>query len=199
MNKLKTRNSSLLADALSITLFAFFVVIGTLLINSFVFRSFSVQGPSMERTLYTGDRLIVNRVPVTMSTLENEEYLPERNEIIVFSNPQPVSSGSPEEYIVKRVIGLPGERVVVKDGSITVFNEENPDGFNPDLDLDTMGSPTSGEIDTLVPSSHIFIAGDHRQDNYSYDSRNGMGTVPLYEVVGPVAVRFWPLTEFTTY
>ncbi len=153
----------------------------------------------METTMYTGDRLIVNRIPVTMSQLENEEYVPERNEIVVFSNPHPVSSGSPEEYIVKRVIGLPGERVVVKDGSITVYNDENPEGFNPDPDIDTIGSPASGEIDTIVPNSHIFIVGDHRQDNYSFDSRNGMGTVPLYEVIGPVSIRFWPIDKFTVY
>lgn len=190
---------SLMSDALSITIFAFFVVIGTLFINSFVFRSFSVQGPSMESTMYTGDRLIVNRIPVTMSQLENETYLPERNEIVVFSNPHPVTSGSPEEFIVKRVIGLPGERVVVKDGSITVYNDENPNGFNPDPDIESIGKPTSGEIETVVPKGHIFVSGDHRQDNYSFDSRNGMGTVPLYEVIGPVAVRFWPIDKFTIY
>lgn len=201
MNNIKKRNSSLIADLLSIALFAFFVVIGTLFINNFIFRSFSVEGPSMETTMYTGDRLIVNRIPVTMSQLDNEEYAPERYDVVVFSNPQPVPSGSPEEYIVKRVIGLPGERVVVRDGEITVFNDENPDGFNPDLgrDVESVGSPASGDADTVVPKSHIFVVGDHRQDNYSYDSRNGLGTIPLYEVIGPVAVRFWPLSKFALY
>ena len=54
-------------DAISITIFILFVLIGTLFINTFIFRSFSVVGPSMETTLYTGDRLIVNRVPVTVA------------------------------------------------------------------------------------------------------------------------------------
>lgn len=67
----------------------------------------------METTLYTGDRLIVNRLPVTWSSLKGKTYVPARGEIIVFKNPR-YTLGADDEYIVKRVIGLPGERVVLK-------------------------------------------------------------------------------------
>src|SRR3989344_9072204 len=120
-----------LRDTAGLLFFALAVLIGTLLINTFVFRSFNVEGPSMEKTLYTGDRLIVDRLPVTWSQLQNKSYIPERGQVIVFKNPL-FTGGSADEYIVKRVIAFPGERVVLKDGSYTVYNADHPSGFNPD-------------------------------------------------------------------
>jgi signal peptidase I len=170
------------------------VIVGTLLINTFVFRSFSVTGPSMEQTLYTGDRLIVNRLPVTMAHLQNNSYTPKRGQIIVFKNPL-YSPGSEDMNLVKRVIAFAGERVTVKDGTLTVYNKEHPQGFHPDDSWDGPGSPTSGDTEVTVPEGSIFVAGDHRQGSYSLDSRNGLGTVPLYDVIGPVSLRLWPLTK----
>lgn len=182
-------------DALSIGVFVGCVIIGTVLINTFVFRSFSVVGPSMETTLYTNDRLIVNRIPATIAQLENRTYLPKRGEVIVFKNPL-FSNGQPDEYIVKRVIGLPGERVVLKDGVFTVYNDTNPNGFNPDdYNHGEPGSPTSGSVDVVVPENEIFVSGDHRQGQYSFDSRNGLGTIPSYDIVGPVSLRIFPFTK----
>jgi len=186
-------------DVISILVFIFFVVIGTVLINTFVFRSFNVVGPSMETTLYTGDRLIVDRLPVTWAQLQNKTYIPKRGQIIVFKNPQ-FAPGSADEYIVKRVIGLPGEHVVLKDGSYTVFNDQYPNGFNPDdANHGEPGSPTSGQADEIVPAGELFVSGDHRQDNYSYDSRNGLGTIPLYDVIGPAELRIYPFNKVRTF
>ncbi len=185
-----------LQDAIGVAIFIVSVIIGTVIINSFVFRSYSVVGPSMESTLYTNDRLIVNRVPSTISHIRNQTWVPERGDVIVFKNPQ-ISTGLGDEYLVKRVIGLPGERVVVQDGEITVYNNENPDGFNPDnlASGGEPGSPTSGSKDIKVPDNEIFVSGDHRQDGFSYDSRNGLGTVPLYDVIGPVTIRIFPFDK----
>lgn len=184
---------------LGLIVFVVCVAIGTLFINAFIFRTFSVVGPSMERTMYTGDRLIVNRLPVTSAQLRNQTYVPERGQIIVFKNPN-YTVGSPDEYIVKRVIAFPGERVVVADGRITVYNAEHPDGFNPDdANRGEPGSPTSGSKDMTVPEGTLFVAGDHRQDNWSLDSRSGLGTIPYYDVVGPVGVRIWPFDKIRTF
>ncbi len=153
----------------------------------------------MESTLYTGDRLIVNRLPITWSQLQNKSYIPERGQVIVFKNPRFVE-GQGEEYIVKRVIAFPGERVELKDGSFKVYNEEHPKGFNPDEGFDDKpGSPTSGETDVIVPDDTLFVSGDHRQESYSYDSRNGMGPIPFYDVVGPVSVRIYPFTKIRLF
>lgn len=186
-------------DVISIFVFIICVVIGTILINTFVFRSFNVVGPSMESTLFTGDRLIVDRLPVTWAQLQNKTYTPKRGQIIVFKNPQ-YAPGSEDEYIVKRVIGLPGERVALKDGQYTVFNTQYPNGFNPDdNNRGEPGSPTSGAVDEVVPAGQIFVSGDHRQGNFSYDSRNGLGTIPLYDVIGPAALRVFPFDKVRTF
>ena len=186
-------------DVLGIIIFIICVIIGTVVINTFVFRSFNVVGPSMETTLYTGDRLIVDRLPVTWAQLQNKSYVPKRGQVIVFKNPQ-YTQGIEDEYIVKRVIAFPGERVVLKDGAYTVYNDVNPTGFNPDdNNHGEPGSPTTGEVDEVVPEGEIFVSGDHRTGNFSYDSRNGLGTIPYYDIVGPVNVRIFPFNKIRTF
>lgn len=188
-----------LKDLLSLVIFVVCVIIGTILINTYVFRSYNVVGPSMESTLYTGDRLIVNRIPVTIAALQGKSYVPERGQIIVFKNPR-WTEGNEDEYIVKRVIAFPGERVVLKDGTYTVYNAKYPQGFNPDdANHGEPGSPTTGAVDEVVPENELFVSGDHRQGSFSYDSRNGLGTIPYYDVMGPVTIRIFPFNKIRTF
>ncbi|HMH70238.1 MAG TPA: signal peptidase I [Candidatus Saccharimonadales bacterium] len=189
----------LFKDAMNILIFIVCVLIGTLLINTYVFRSFNVLGPSMETTLFTGDRLIVNRLPVTWSQLQNKPYVPDRGQVIVFKNPM-YNVGTGDEFIVKRVIAFPGERVTVKEGVLTVYNSEHPNGFHPDdNNHGEPGSPTSGNVDTTVTEGTLFVAGDHRQGDYSYDSRSGLGLIPYYDVIGPVGYRIYPFTKMRPF
>jgi signal peptidase I len=162
-----------------------------------------VVGPSMETTLFTGDKLIVNRLTPSVERLFGGTYTPVRGQIIVFKNPMFAETGGTEEYIVKRVIGLPGERVTVKDGVVTVYNKQYPNGFYPDKTFarsDSTGpqSPTSGDVDETVQAGSIFAMGDHREGTYSLDSRNGLGQIPLYDIIGPVVFRFFPFNRVTT-
>ncbi len=196
-------------DAINIAIFIVCVFAGTFFINAFVFRSFSVVGPSMEKTLYTGDRLVVNRLPVTWSQLRNENYVPERGQVIVFKNPHYtagiIGDSESDEYIVKRVIAFPGEHVVLSDGHFTVYNDEHPEGFDPDdSNHGEPGKPTAGSGSWTVPVGELFVSGDHRQSSsggqaYSYDSRNGLGTIPFYDVVGPVILRLYPFDKIRTF
>lgn len=183
-----------LKDFLSIAAFVVAVIVGAWVINFLVFRSFNVSGPSMESTLQTGDRLIVNRLPVTWAHIQGKTYVPQRGEIIVFKNPI-FQQTLADEYIVKRVIAFPGERVVVKDGTVTVYNSEHPDGFNPDELNPGPGAPTSGSVDRTVQDNELFVMGDHRVGEYSLDSRNGLGTIPYDDLIGPVAMRIYPFTK----
>lgn len=193
-----TEKNSGLRDLLAIAGFVLLVVVGVFFINAFIFRSFGVTGPSMEKTLFTDDRVIVNRIPVTWETIFGRTYTPERGQVIVFKNPLH-EAGMPDEYIVKRVIAFGGERVVVKDGTLTVFNREHPEGFQPDKAFSGPGQPTSGDSELVVPEGQLYVAGDHRTGNYSLDSRNGLGSIPLKEVVGPVNIRIYPFDKIRLF
>ncbi len=200
-----------LKDILSFLLFIGAVALGTFILNSFVFRSYNVVGGSMENTLQNGDRVIVNRLAVSAAHFQEEEYIPERGEIVVFANGgtsgltncEPLS-GVKDQYIIKRVIAFPGERVVLDNGVLTVYNEEHPEGFNPDdetrkSDTDGPKSEISGSVNMIVPEGEIFVSGDNREGSNSYDSRNGLGTVPFCRVVGPVVTRIFPFTSIRLF
>lgn len=149
--------------------------------------------------MYTGDRLIVSRLPVTLAQLQNKSYVPDRGQVIVFKNPQFVP-GLGEEYIVKRVIAFPGERVVLENGKFTVYNKEHPAGFNPDDDNNGEPSEFSdGQVDTVVSDDTLFVSGDHREASFSKDSRNGLGLIPYYEIIGPVSLRIFPFDKIRTF
>jgi signal peptidase I len=194
------KQKNIFKDIFGIVVFIALVIAGTLFINTFIFRSFNVEGPSSEPTMVTGDRLIVNRLPVTWAQLQNKTYIPERGQFIVFKNPNFDSIRNKEEYIVKRVIAYGGERVVLKDGQFTVYNDQNKNGFNPDDNFKgEPGFPTTGEVDQVVTKGMLFVAGDHRTGDYSLDSRNGLGDIPLYDVIGPVGVRIFPFDKIRTF
>lgn len=190
-------------DVIQFIGFIIIVFVGTIIINTFIFRSFSVSGHSMDKTLADGQRLIVSRIPITMAQIENKPYMPDRGQIIVFKNPRFVI-GMEDEYIVKRVIAFPGERVTVDNGVLLVHNKQHPDGFNPDIAYRRNGvgpqSPVSGDgLDTVVPDDTVFVCGDNRIGDNSYDSRTGLGTIPLFDIVGPVSIRIFPLNVIKTF
>lgn len=169
------------------------------LLTFFIFQSYEVDGPSMETTLQDQDRLIVVKTPRTWAKITGHPYIPERYTVVVFNhNGSFGASGSQEKQLIKRIIGLPGDRVVVKDGVVTIYNAENPDGFLPDREgpQKEVIKTTDGNLDTTIKGGELFAMGDNRED--SLDSRN-FGTVKAKDIVGHLSLRIYPLNKIEKF
>lgn len=165
-------------------------------ITAFVFQSYEVDGPSMEQTLHTKDRLIIWKAGRTWSRITGNEYIPPRGTIIVFVKKGMYDfSSDREKQLIKRVVGLPGDRVVVKEGKVTVYNDTHPNGFDPDVNLPhdaKIQVTTDGNVDMTVGPGEVFVAGDNRLN--SLDSRS-FGPVPATDIVGTLSLRILPLSK----
>jgi len=161
---------------------------------AFVFQSYAVDGVSMANTLHDGDRLIIWKAPRTWARITVNDNLPKRDDVVIVVKKGLYEHDNKEKQLIKRVVALPGERVVVRDGVLTVYNTENPGGFQPDKTL-PYGKDipsTNGEVDTVVPAGSIFVVGDNRPN--SLDSRS-FGPIPEKDIVGKLIARVLPLSD----
>ncbi len=169
-----------------------------IVIINFVFRTYQVDGPSMESTLQDKDRLIINKLPKTWARITGGNYIPKRYDIIVFTHTGGIDGGGGERQLIKRVIGLPGDRVVVRDNVVTIYNKENPGGFQadqrgPEANVITI---TTGNIDETIQEGEIFVMGDNREN--SLDSRN-LGTVRAKDIIGVLEYRIFPFENWKNF
>ncbi len=182
-------------DTIGILLLPLVIAVG---VTMFVFQSYQVDGPSMQQTLQHNDRLIVWKLPRTWAKLTGHQYVPGRGDIIILneSGLSDYSGGNDTKQLVKRVIGLPGDRVVIKNNVITIYNSSYPDGFEPDNTLsygeDGAIPPTPNNLDVTLSSTQLFVCGDNRLN--SLDSRT-FGAIETKQVVGKLVVRILPLSN----
>lgn len=164
---------------------------------AFVFQSYQVDGESMQNTLHNDDRLIVWKAPRTWARITHHQYVPKRGDIIIFNETGLSAYGQDDsKQLVKRVVGLPGDRVVVSDGNITVYNQAHPDGFQPDKTLpygNANAIPyTSGNIDVTLGTDQLFVCGDNRGN--SLDSRI-FGPIKTSQIIGKLVARIYPFGD----
>lgn len=168
-----------------------------LFLHYFIFSAYHVVGSSMVPTLHDSDYLIIAKVDKTLSQLRGKTYIPARGEIVVFHYPK-----QPNLDFVKRVAGLPGDRVVIKDGVVRIYTP-NGQEINPDSKHQIEGTYTQGDIsdqpiDIVIPEGNLFVLGDNRTPNGSSDSRE-WGLLPTSDVVGNVVLRLYPFDKIRTF
>lgn len=187
--------ASRLRSFLSFAGFAVGILVAAFLINQFVFQSYYVEGTSMIPTLQNDDRLIIEKVGRTAANIQGKHYVPARGQIIVFTSSIMGANGQPEQ-LIKRVIGLPGDTVIVKDGQVTIKNKESPQGFNPDQQLGLSLQPTysDGTLEVEVTEGQVFVMGDNRVQFGSLDSRS-FGPVDTIKIEGQLWARIIPLDK----
>lgn len=154
------------------------------LIRYFLFKPFYVKGASMEPNFYDNEYLIVDELSYRFRA-------PERGEVVVFRYP-----GDPSEYFLKRVIGLPGERVKISNGHVTIYNSEHPEGVEVSESYLPKDLATTGDETTTLGDKEYFVLGDNRPN--SFDSRR-FGPISLDAIVGRAWIRGWPLSRVQTF
>ena len=188
---------SFIIEIVKIFLLAFFIIVP---IRLFLFQPFFVQGHSMHPTFKNGEYLIVNEFGYKETTVGlggkdffTVDYSKEfkRFDVAVFRYPK-----DPDKYFIKRVVGLPGEKIEIKDGKVKIYNEENANGFILDekeyLSEKILTSNRAHEIPWQLEDDEYFMMGDNRSG--SSDSRL-WGPLPKYDVIGKAVFRAWPLNR----
>ena len=186
--------SGLLSFIRAIFSWAILPIAIVLFLHTCVFQAFRVVGNSMVPTLQEADYLIISKVDATLqrarfSGAKDGHYIPKRGEVVVFKYPQ-----NQELVFVKRVIAIPGERVTINDGKVLVYNQASPKGFNPDKNLGLGDTYTMGEVDETVPEGSVFVLGDNRSLNGSFDSRE-WGFLGSQYILGKTVMRLLPVDK----
>ncbi len=132
-----------------------------------------VENVSMKPTLVAGEFVLVNRLSYRFGDFE-------RGDVVVFHYPP-----HPEEDYIKRVIGLPGDTVTIREGQVKVNESVLQENY--------ISGPPQYSGAWQVPEGQLFVLGDNR--NQSSDSHS-WGFVPMNNVVGKALAIYWPLTEF---
>lgn len=151
-------------------------------VRYFLIQPFYVKGASMEPNFYDREYLIIDEISYRLGE-------PERGDIIVFRYPL-----DPQEFFIKRVIGLPGESIQTKGGNVIIYNEENPNGVFLEEDYLPEDLKTYGLTEDIVTldDDQYFVLGDNRSS--SKDSRS-FGAVDKSFIIGKVLLRGLPFNR----
>lgn len=164
---------------LKLSIYMLLILVAVLLVSKFILLKTVVVGESMSPTLSAGDQLLTDRLSYRFKT-------PERFDIIVFPYRH-----NRNELVVKRVIGMPGEKIEIIEGSVFINDKELTDKYGNDKIRD-MGDMKGGRI---LAADEYFVLGDNRND--SIDSRfDEVGAVRADFITGKIVCRLKPLDRF---
>ena len=149
-------------------------------VRFFIFKPFIVHGASMVPNFYESEYLIIDEISYRFKE-------PERGDIVVTRNPS-----KQDEFFLKRVIGLPGERIIVRDGTVRIVTKDNPAGVALEEAYLPSREFTPGTVDITLTSDELYVMGDNR--DASFDSRM-FGPLKRGLVVGKVLLRGWPFNR----
>jgi signal peptidase I len=154
-------------------------------IRYFIVQPFFVKGASMEEGFHNGDYVMIDELSYRFRE-------PRRGDVIVFRYPQ-----DPSQYFIKRIIGLPGEKIQIRNNEVLIFNDEYPKGFILDESV-YLGKErrTVGDSIMNIDAKEFFVLGDNR--THSSDSRN-WGAVNRRLISGRVFLRAWPITDMDIF
>ena len=157
-------------------------------IQTFVAQPYKVEQLSMENTLQPGQYVLVDKLTPRWSAYA-------RGEIVVFDPPPSWAAETNGVPLIKRVIGLPGDRIELRNGSVYVNDVKlaEPYLFAQGGAAQPTGPAPDGQSEWLVPAGDLFVMGDHRQN--SADSRT-FGPIERGLVVGRAWLRYWPINTF---
>jgi signal peptidase I len=160
-------------------------VVATYFIKQYIIQPFMVEGVSMEPNFHNNEYLIVNELSYRWEK-------PKRGDVIVFKYPL----NEAKDYI-KRLIGLPGETVKIKNGQVSVCQKsgQNCEILDESKYLPT-GTETDGDVTMILKPDEYFVLGDHRSQ--SSDSRF-WGVLKKDEIIGRVWIKVLPTNEFKIY
>jgi|SRR3989344_2432971 len=150
-------------------------------VRYFLFQPFIVKGESMVPNFHSGDYLIVNEIFYKISN-------PKRGDVVVLKYPFDL-----KQRFIKRIIGLPGETVVVKDGKITISSDGKSVLLDEEKYLSNIKS-TDGNVNVNLGADEYFVLGDNRPS--SYDSRR-WGILPKEDIIGRAMMRIYPFTNMS--
>lgn len=150
-----------------------------MLLNLFVFNLSMVKGQSMQPTLVESDRLFVNKMVYHFGE-------PARSDVIVLRDPS--EDAGKKDFLVKRIVGLPGDTIEVKDHHLYVNGIQQAESYT-DIEVQ---DPDFGPL--TLASDHFFVMGDNRHEGKSKDSRV-FGSITSSEIVGKAEFIFWPFSE----
>lgn len=167
----------------SLLLWILAIIIIVKSVQGFLIQPFIVDGGSMLPTYHNEEFLFVDKISYRFGE-------PTRGDIAIFKLYEDENNPYNGKYLIKRILGLPGERVVVQNGVTTIYNKENPEGFVLEEPFVTF-KDMNKDADITLDSDHYFVMGDNRAQ--SYDSRY-WGALKKEDIKGQVLFRIYPLS-----